>query len=155
MTQGWGEISHFSLVDALPANHSTPPLLVRGQMERAWQRSGTSAPRLFNLLLGFWLLVSTFAWPHSQAQRLNAIVCGMLAVLFAISGLYRSELRFLNGILAIWLFTSSIFVHSLRSATRWSDLAVSLGMFAASLMGRSTDSPGDSHDLSRGHAGAS
>lgn len=101
------------------------------------------APRLVNMILGLWLLTSTFAWPHSQAQRLNAIVCGMLAIIFALSGLVSAELRFLNAILACWLFAATLYVPSLRGVTRWSDLLVSIGMFSASLLGRKrSDSPG-------------
>lgn len=56
--------------------------------------------------------IIALGWSGGDLYKLNAIVCGMLAVIFAVSGLYRSEVRFLHGVLAAWLFTSSIFVSA-------------------------------------------
>ena len=37
--------------------------------------------RIFNVLLGTWLFLSAFAWPHPPAQGFTALVCGALTVL--------------------------------------------------------------------------
>ena len=46
-----------------------------------------SAPRIANVLLGLWLLASTFFWDHTASQRANLWEVGALSVAFAMFGL--------------------------------------------------------------------
>jgi hypothetical protein len=40
-------------------------------------------PRIFITLVGAWLLVSGFAWPHSHFEVVNLITVGFFAPIFA------------------------------------------------------------------------
>src|SRR4029077_5311681 len=41
-------------------------------------RGGAMTARIFNGLMGVWLVVSAFAWPHSRAMTNYTVVCGVL-----------------------------------------------------------------------------
>ena len=66
--------------------------------------TGFTWPRIASAVLGAWLFVSGFIWPHSSVQMTNALTCGVLAVVFAFSAARSSQLRYLNTALSVWLF---------------------------------------------------
>src|SRR5690349_1717021 len=55
-----------------------------------------ASPRWLNVLLGVWLFISAFLWPHSQAQFTNTWLMGVLAVIFALLASRLNEARYLN-----------------------------------------------------------
>jgi hypothetical protein len=90
--------------------------------------------RVINAVLGVWLLVSVFVWRHSLVQQTNVWVTGVLAVAFAfIAYAFEPKVRYLNALLALWLFGSSLALSPTTRATMWNGLIVSLLMLAASL----------------------
>lgn len=99
---------------------------------------GGSSPRLINAILGVWLFVSAFVWPHSHAQMTNMWICGVLCVVFAIASLGVPWARYLNTVLAIWLFVSAwallpapIAAHI---ATTWNNILCAIAIFVVSLV---------------------
>ncbi len=62
--------------------------------------------RIVNIVLGIWLFVSAFIWPHSYAQMTNTWIVGLLCVAFALIAMRVPEVRYLNTLLAVWLFIS-------------------------------------------------
>ena len=90
--------------------------------------------RYLNLILGIWLILSAFIWPHSPAQVTNAIVVGVLFAIFALIALRLPAFRFPNAILAIWLFISSWTLPSGTSGTIWNNVIVSIVVFVVSLV---------------------
>ena len=60
-------------------------------------------PRLGNMLLGMWLQVSAFAWPHSDGSRISSWVMGLLIAVVSVLSLGSPPMRWLNAILAVWL----------------------------------------------------
>jgi len=40
--------------------------------------------RIVNIVLGVWLFISAFLWPHTYAQMTNTWILGVLCVVFAL-----------------------------------------------------------------------
>jgi hypothetical protein len=91
-------------------------------------------PRYANIVLGLWLVVASFLWPHSGPEQTNAWVVGILAAAFAALALERDELRYLNTALGVWLFASMWVLPSIRVATLWNSGIVAAGLFVFSLI---------------------
>jgi hypothetical protein len=46
-------------------------------------RIDRDAPKALSILLGVWLFVSVFLWPHTHVQMTNTWITGALVVIFA------------------------------------------------------------------------
>jgi hypothetical protein len=92
------------------------------------------APRLVNALLGAWLFVSAFVWPHSPAEMAGACVVGALCITFACVATVHPSVRYLNTALAIWLLFSDIALPSRSVATAANALLVGVLVFIVSLV---------------------
>jgi hypothetical protein len=65
-----------------------------------------------NVVIGVWLFLSAFLWPHVAAQFNNAWAAGVLVVTFALAGLgHKSWARYLNAALGGWLLFSTIILR--------------------------------------------
>lgn len=89
--------------------------------------------RIVSVILGAWLFLSAFLWPHGSVQLTNTWVCGVLAVAFALIAMRLEEARFLNTALSIWLFISAFALPVLSAGTIWNNAIVAIGLFVASL----------------------
>jgi hypothetical protein len=96
------------------------------------QDSFTSA-RIVNIILGIWLFISAFIWPHSYAQMNNTWIVGLLTVAFALVAMRVPEVRYLNTILAVWLFISVWALPSISQATMWNNAIVAIAIFFVSM----------------------
>jgi hypothetical protein len=68
-----------------------------------------AAVRLMNFILGAWLYVSVFIWPHTPAQAVNVALTGIFIALTALAAWSvgpEPRLRFINAALGLWLLTS-------------------------------------------------
>jgi hypothetical protein len=85
--------------------------------------------RLMNTVLGAWLFLSAFLWPHTPAQRMNAWVVGIAAVTAGLAGLGPSKFgRYVNAALGGWLVAAAVFLPHIRAATFWNHLLVGLAL---------------------------
>jgi hypothetical protein len=91
-------------------------------------------PRIINVILGVWLFISAFAWPHTHAQMTNTWICGVLCVLFALVAMAVPWVRYLNTLLAIWLFISAWALPSGTPGTIWNNVLVAIAIFIVSLV---------------------
>ncbi len=91
------------------------------------------AARTINLLLGIWLFISAFVWPHDAAQMTNTWILGVLCVIFALIAMRVERVRFLNTLLAIWLFISAFALPAQSRATVWNNVLVAIAVFLISL----------------------
>jgi hypothetical protein len=91
--------------------------------------------RLIGIIAGTWLLASAFIWRHSPFQKVNAILCGLLAIGIGILDLYASRARVVVAVLALWIFLSAVFSFSINDMTLWSNgacaVAIVLGVDAS------------------------
>jgi hypothetical protein len=101
---------------------------------QATSRGEFAAARLVNVVLGVWLVISAFAWPHSYAQRTNTWILGVLCIVFELTAFYDPVVRYLNTVLATWLFISCWALPSLSLGTMWNNALVAIAIFFVSLM---------------------
>ena len=113
------------------------------QQRPASPAGGTSA-RVLNAVLGVWLFISAFVWPHTMAQRTNTWILGVLALFFALMAASTPRVRYLNTILAIWLFISAWALPTISPGTIWNNVLVAIAIFVVSLVPSlsKTTSPG-------------
>jgi hypothetical protein len=96
-------------------------------------------PRIFNILLGTWLFLSSFAWPHSSPAFAAAIVCGALTVVLSLATSYVPGLRYLTAAVAVVLLVASLTTSASRwDRTFWHNSVVAVAIFLAALMDRGT-----------------
>ncbi len=104
-------------------------------------------PRAVNLVLGVWLSISVFSWPHAGWQFINTLVPGVLIVVFALVGCVVPRIRYLNTALSAYLLVSALCYPSstlAEMATQWNNSMVALWIFLVSVLNneaRGTDSP--------------
>jgi hypothetical protein len=90
--------------------------------------------RFTNIVVGIWLFISAFIWPHSRASRTNTWIVGALCAIFAVIALKNPPVRRLNTVLSIWLFFSVFSIYHLVGGTFWNNLIAAIVMFIASLV---------------------
>ncbi len=92
-----------------------------------------ASARAVNIILGIWLFISAFIWRHSYAQMTNTWIVGVLAVAFALISTKVPEARYLNAVLAVWLFLANWALPTISAGTQWNNALVAIAMFVASL----------------------
>jgi len=92
----------------------------------------TSA-RIINVILGIWLVISAFVWPHTYAQTTNTWIVGALVVAFSLVAMRVPEVRYLNTVLAVWLFISVWALPTMTMGTTWNNAIVAIAVFFVSL----------------------
>jgi len=97
-------------------------------------RNFGGSARVVNALLGIWLFLSAFVWPHDSAQRTDTWILGILAVVFSFVAMRVPAARFANTVLAIWLFVSAFALHHAVAGTVWNNAIVAVAIFFLSLV---------------------
>ncbi len=100
---------------------------------RTHNPNDNSVLRGIQILLGVWLFISAFIWPHTMAQRTNAWICGLIAIAFAVIAMREPRARWVNTALSIWLFLSTIAMPRVSVGTVWNGIIVAVAMFVISL----------------------
>jgi hypothetical protein len=93
-------------------------------------------PRIFNVLVGTWLFLSAFAWPHSTPQGVTALVCGAMTVLLSLATMYFSGVRYLTAVVALILFVTSLGTAERLDRTFWHNSIMAIAIFVAALVDR-------------------
>jgi SPW repeat len=94
----------------------------------------SSAPRILQVILGAWLFISAFLWPHSSAEMTNTWVLGVMCVIFALVTMAAPWARYLNTVLAVWLFISAWAIPDVSAGTVWNNVLVAIAIFIVSLV---------------------
>src|SRR3982750_541792 len=85
--------------------------------------------RIVNAVLGLWLYLSAFAWPHTPFERANAWISGIVAVTAALVGLRHTKMgRHVNAAIGAWLIVSAVLMPAIRAATFWNHLLVGFAL---------------------------
>jgi hypothetical protein len=90
--------------------------------------------RIFNVLIGTWLFLSAFAWPHNSAQGFTALICGALTVLFTLATTYAAGARYLTALTAAVLFMAAVAFRTRWDATFWHNAIIAVAIFAAAVL---------------------
>lgn len=91
-------------------------------------------PRWVNLVLGAWLFISAFIWPHTASSQANTWIVGALMAGAAIWAMFAPPVRWVNTVLAIWLFISTFFIPHVTTGTVWNNAIVAILVFLVSLV---------------------
>ena len=89
--------------------------------------------RILNVLIGTWLFISAFMWPHSPLEAAFTMACGGLSVVLALATIYHRGFRYLNAGLAVVLFVSTIVLAAWRGPTMWHNAVVAIALFVLAL----------------------
>ena len=92
--------------------------------------------RIFNVLIGLWLFMSVFMWPHTPPEEANTAICGMGAMGLALLSMVIDPARYVSAALGAWVFLSTFLLPNLSRATLWNNAIMGIALFAAALVGR-------------------
>jgi hypothetical protein len=84
---------------------------------------GSSRVRIINAVLGGWLFVSAFLWPHNPPSFTNTWVVGALLAFSSLFA-FRTAARLACATLAIWLVLSTFVIAPRTPLTLWHNLTV-------------------------------
>lgn len=93
-----------------------------------------AAPRWANVLVGTWLFVSAFIWPHTTLQLVNALLVGAGCAIAAGIATRTPHVRYVNVALGLWLYASGWFMPVVRAATLNNHAVVSAIMILIALV---------------------
>ncbi len=102
-----------------------------------------TASRALTFLLGLWLFLSSFLWPHGAAQLTNALITGVIIMvlsLLVLAGFTR--MRYANAIVAVWLFFATLMLPDLRLGLMWNNCLVAMAVFVISMVPAELEHPG-------------
>ncbi len=91
--------------------------------------------RVLNLLLGVWLFISAFVWPHTQGERLETWILGVCIVVFSLIAMSQPAARWINTLAAIVLFFATLAIPHSNPGTLWNNLIVAVVVFILSFVG--------------------
>ena len=90
--------------------------------------------RIFNVLIGTWLFLSAFVWPHQSAQGFTALVCGALTVFFALVTIYLPNVRYLTAAVGRRAVRRVAGVVIATGRTFWHNAVIAVAIFVAALL---------------------
>lgn len=96
-------------------------------------RSGIWA-RVINLLVGAWIFISAFVWPHTRGEMTDTWILGGLIFLGAIGAMVEPRVRFFNTLCAVWLFIATLVIAHETPGTVWNNCIAAIVVFVLSLI---------------------
>jgi hypothetical protein len=100
-----------------------------------------SPARIITLILGIWLFVSAFLWPHTTQQFTNTWIVGAACAFLALVATTVPAMRYLTAAVAVWLFISAFVLPSDNIGTTWNNALVAIALFFVSLAGAPVGPP--------------
>jgi hypothetical protein len=94
-------------------------------------------PRIFVTMIGAWLLVSGFSWPHSRFEVSNLILVGVLAPLFSWLSTKRDWPRYVSAASGVWLILTTLRFGTAAHITIVHNLIMGASIFVANLVATS------------------
>jgi len=96
--------------------------------------NSNDSPRLLEILVCVWLIISAFAWPHTVAQMTNTWIVGVIGAVASLVALFAdTRLRYITTVLAVWLFISVWALPGAHPGTIWNNVIVAFVLFLSSL----------------------
>jgi hypothetical protein len=90
--------------------------------------------RIFNVLMGTWLIASSFAWGSGDGMAKYTLVCGALTAVFAIGSIFDGRFRALNGAVAGVLFVATALLSNRHQPTFWNNLVAAVAIIVSALL---------------------
>ena len=92
--------------------------------------------RIFNVLIAVWLFATAFMWPHAHLAQEVTIIAAVLTFVLSIMEMYVRGARYLNAVVAVFLFLSALTLPALTRATVWNNAIVAIAILVAALVDR-------------------
>jgi uncharacterized membrane protein YoaK (UPF0700 family) len=92
--------------------------------------------RILNVLIGTWLLLSAFAWPHQPVQGVVTMACAVVIVLSSLASIYSQRFRYVTAFAALVLFLAALTSAHGLERTVWHNAAIAVVVFFTSLVDR-------------------
>lgn len=99
----------------------------------------TRHARDLNVLLGAWLFVSAFAWPHEFDARMVTWIVGALVALSAAAAFVADELRYVEAILGGLLVFAAVVQPNVDVATGVNNILVGGAISSLALLHDGTE----------------
>jgi SPW repeat-containing protein len=93
----------------------------------------TNYPRIAIIVLGVWLFISAFLWPHTSAQMTNTWIVGIVCAVAAAVAVRIPDARYVDTVLAVWLFISVWALPRSAPGTAWNNALCAIAIFVLSL----------------------
>jgi divalent metal cation (Fe/Co/Zn/Cd) transporter len=90
--------------------------------------------RIFNVLIGTWLIATAFAWGHRDALAMTTLVCGVLTAVIAIGSIFSGLLRLLGVAVAAVLFIVTGLLANRHEPTFWNNLIAAAASIVSTLL---------------------
>jgi hypothetical protein len=90
------------------------------------------AVRVLSFMMGAWLFVSAFLWPHQGAVALSTWVPGLLIAAVALAAMVVPPVRLANVLLGLWVLVAA--VASGADDLVWNNGIVGLTVLVAALV---------------------
>lgn len=90
-------------------------------------------PGWLPIVLGLWLAISIFLWPHTRDSQLNTWLVGVLVAGIGSIALYVPWLARVNVVLAVWLGASAIALQDTVEVTSVNNVVVAIGVLLAAV----------------------
>jgi hypothetical protein len=103
-------------------------------METATSGDNANAARWATLILGSWLFLSAFLWPHTQDLQTDTWLVGMFVVTFSLLAMALPGARKLNAVVAAWLLVSSLLLGRATPGTLVHNVVLAIAIFGLSLV---------------------
>jgi hypothetical protein len=94
------------------------------------------AGRLFNVVVGTWLIVSGFAWPHDLRMFKATIACGLLTIVLSIASIFAERpARYVTGVVSVILVFLSALRVSHHDPVFWNNVIVAFVISLTAFLG--------------------
>ena len=91
--------------------------------------------RIFNVLVGIWLIASSFAWGQGDVGLGRfTLVCGALTAVFAIGSIFYRGSRVLTALVAGVLFVATMVLANRHEPTFWNNLIAAVAVIVSTLL---------------------
>jgi hypothetical protein len=92
--------------------------------------------RIFNALIAIWLFATAFMWPHAHLAQEVTIIAAVLTFILSIMEMYVRGARYLNAVVAVFLFLSALTLPAMTRATVWNNAIVAIAILISALVDR-------------------
>lgn len=109
--------------------------------QRPVDRRTSNTARTVNVVLGVWLFISAWIWPHTETSRATTWICGLLVAAIALVALRIRPTRWLNAAIGAWLVIAGFLLPDIAVGTMWNNIMVGLLVLLVAVGGISRPLP--------------
>ena len=109
--------------------------------QRPVDRRTSNTARTVNVVLGVWLFISAWIWPHTDVSRINTWISGLLVAAIALVAFRIRPMRWLNAAIGAWVVAGAVLFPHVATGTMWNNVIVGLLVLLVAVGGISRPLP--------------